>query len=95
MPSIYGGALKVEGWNVKFLQLNLGRGKKAQNLLMQTARERRADVLLLHPSNIKFFNFPCSRATRHTPRRARKELFQYNSVPVINYHMDRIAVRIR
>ena len=32
---------------MKFLQLNLGRGKEAQNLLMQTARERRADVLLI------------------------------------------------
>ena len=31
---------------MNFLQLNLGRGKEAQNLLMQTARERRADVLL-------------------------------------------------
>ena len=34
-------------WKVKFLQLNLGRGEEAQNLLMQTARERRADVLLI------------------------------------------------
>ena len=32
---------------MKFLQLNLERGKEAQNLLMQTARERRADVLLI------------------------------------------------
>ena len=32
---------------MKFLQLKLGRGKEAQNLLMQTARERRADVLLI------------------------------------------------
>ena len=31
---------------MKFLQLNLRRGKEAQNFLMQTARERRADVLL-------------------------------------------------
>ena len=37
----------VEGWKVKFLQLNLGRGKEAHNLLMQTARERGADVLLI------------------------------------------------
>ena len=29
------------------MQLNLGRGKKAQNLLMQTARERGADLLLI------------------------------------------------
>ena len=30
---------------MKFLQLNLGRGKEAQNLLMQIPRQRRADVL--------------------------------------------------
>ena len=47
MPNIQGGAPEVEGWKVNFLQLNLGRGKDAQNLLMQTARERRADVLLI------------------------------------------------
>ena len=33
---------------MKFLQLNLGRGKEAQNLLMQTAKERGADVLLIN-----------------------------------------------
>ena len=27
----------VQGWKVKFLQLNLGRGKEAQNLIMQAA----------------------------------------------------------
>ena len=32
---------------MEFLQLNLRRGKKAQNLLMQTARESSADVLLI------------------------------------------------
>ena len=32
---------------MKFLQLNLGRGKEAQNLLMQTAKERGADILLI------------------------------------------------
>ena len=32
---------------MKFLELNLGRGKGAQNLLMQTVRERRADALLI------------------------------------------------
>ena len=32
---------------MRFLQLNLGRGRDAQNLLMQVARERRADVLLI------------------------------------------------
>ena len=32
---------------MKFLQLNLGRGKDAQALLMQTAREMGADVLLI------------------------------------------------
>ena len=47
MPNIQGGAPEVEGWKVKFLQLNLGRGKEAQNLLMPTAKERGADVLLI------------------------------------------------
>ena len=32
---------------MKFLQLNPGRRKDAQNLLMQTAKERGADVLLI------------------------------------------------
>ena len=32
---------------MKFLQLNLGRVKEAQNLLMQTARDRGADLLLI------------------------------------------------
>ena len=32
---------------MKFLQLNLGREKEAQNLLMQTAKERGDDVLLI------------------------------------------------
>ena len=32
---------------MKFLQLILGRGKVAQDLLMQTARERGAEVLLI------------------------------------------------
>ena len=32
---------------MQFLQLNLGRGKDTQDLLMQTAREREADVLLI------------------------------------------------
>ena len=32
---------------MKFLQLNLGRGKDAQDLLIKTARERGADVLLI------------------------------------------------
>ena len=32
---------------MKFLQLNFGRGKGAQDLLMQTARETGADVLLI------------------------------------------------
>ena len=47
MPNIRGGAPGIEGWKVKFLQLHLGRGKEVQNLLIQTATERRADVLLI------------------------------------------------
>ena len=47
MPNIQGRVPEVEGWKVKFLQINLGRGKEAQKLLMQTARERGADVLLI------------------------------------------------
>ena len=42
-----GGTPEVERWKVKFLQLHLGRGNEVQNLLMQTAREMRADVLLI------------------------------------------------
>ena len=47
MPSIQGGTLEAEGWKVKFLQLNLGRGNEAQDLLMPTARERRDDMLFI------------------------------------------------
>ena len=32
---------------MKFVQLNLGRGKYAQYLLTQTGREREADILLI------------------------------------------------
>ena len=46
MPSIWGRAPEVERWKVKFLQLDFRRGKGAQDPLMQTARERRADMLL-------------------------------------------------
>ena len=42
---------------MKFLQLNLGRGKEAQNLLMQTAKERGADVLLISEQQKWYENF--------------------------------------
>lgn len=32
---------------IRFLQINLGRGKQAQDLLMQTCRERKVDVALI------------------------------------------------
>ena len=41
---------------MKFLQLNLGRGKVAQDLLMQNARERGADVLLISEQYKRFEN---------------------------------------
>ena len=47
---------EVEGWKVKFLQLNLGRGKEAQNLLMPTANERGADVMLISEQHECFEN---------------------------------------
>ena len=47
LPGLPGRASEVERQEVKFLQLNLGRGRDAQDLLMQTARERGADVLLI------------------------------------------------
>ena len=47
MPNIQGGAPEIEGRKVKFLQLNPGSRKEAQILLMQTAREKKAHVLLI------------------------------------------------
>ena len=47
LSGLPGRASEVERQELKFLQLNLGRGKDAQDLLMQTARERGADVLLI------------------------------------------------
>ena len=38
---------KLKGKKVKFRQLNLKKGREAQDLLMQTARERGAHVLLI------------------------------------------------
>ena len=40
MPGVPGRTPEVEGQELKFLQLNLGRRKDAQDLLKQTARER-------------------------------------------------------
>ena len=47
LPGLPGGASEDERQELKFLQLNLGRGRDAQDLLMQTARETGADVLLI------------------------------------------------
>ena len=47
MPGVPGRTPEDEGQEEKFLQLNLRRGKDAHNLLMQTARKRGADVLLI------------------------------------------------
>ena len=44
---VFRKALKCEVRDMRFLQFNLGRGRDAQNLRMQVARERRADVLLI------------------------------------------------
>ena len=45
MPGVPGRTLEAEGQEFKFLQLNLGKGKDAQDLLMSTARERGADEI--------------------------------------------------
>ena len=50
LSGLPGRASEVEKQELKFLQLNLGRGKDAQDLLMQTARERGADILLTNKS---------------------------------------------
>ena len=47
LPGVSERASEVEKQEVKFLQLNLGRGKDGQDLLMQTDRERKVDVLLI------------------------------------------------
>ena len=47
LPGLPGRSSEVERQELKFLQLNLGRGKDAQDLLLQTERERGADVLLI------------------------------------------------
>ena len=40
------------------------------------------------PVTSKFLHCPCARATCHTPRKMRKKLFKYNSVAMVNYHVD-------
>ena len=47
LPGVLRKASEVKRQEVKFLQLILGRGKDAQDLLIQTARERGVDVLLI------------------------------------------------
>ena len=46
LPGVSGRDSEVEKWEVKFLQLNLGRRKDIQDLLMQTAGDRGTNVLL-------------------------------------------------
>ena len=48
---------------MKFLQLNLGRGNDAQDLLMQTARKRGADVLLISEQHKWSENSACYQDT--------------------------------
>lgn len=52
---------------VKALQINLGRGKQAQDLLMQTANEKDIDILLISefyrkPTNVSWFQDVTQRA---------------------------------
>ena len=47
MPNVSGRAPEAKGWKVKFPQPNHGRGREAQDLLIQTDRERGAYVLLI------------------------------------------------
>ena len=47
MTGVPGRTPEVERQELNFLPLNLGRGKDAQDLLMQTTRERGADVWLI------------------------------------------------
>ena len=47
-PDLPGRAPEVKRQDLKFLQLNLRKWKGAQDLLMQTAREMGADVLIIN-----------------------------------------------
>ena len=49
MPNIQGGAPEVERWKVKFLQLNLGRGKEAQNSAWYQYASGRTGILVCSP----------------------------------------------
>ena len=60
---------------MKCLQLNLGRGKDAQDLLMQTARERGADVLLISGRSLIGSDFNSKSPERGEARLDRRGIF--------------------
>ena len=61
--STTGRASEAERQELKLLQLRLGRGMHAQDLLMRTARERGADVLLMSEFGWRWRMCVCIAAT--------------------------------